>query len=164
MPGYFIYKEVEVRKKQLIIEEIGFKYMPELFGDIELIRGNYTLQQCYDETRIVELAIEKVAGIKFIDEIEDFDDESDAKTCGINDRTTSQIHISNVWKKRGSLRVVCYNYIKDSLDYFFIPHKRKLQEEEYTKDWIRFRYNQKKDYYTKFDPVKTFEDICCKTS
>lgn len=150
------------------------KYHPKFVNNQQL--KDYALEssEIFDVERLVEDCLAYVGNYNRVAEnYRDFDDirNSDSKTVSIVNNGNSYVFIiGNVENKIGSLRVTVYNYLKQRLDYFYLPQAAvyKFIENDGTKGTenkqkmrIRATYSVYKDSYNQMNPyrVMTFEKL-----
>ena len=119
-------------KAKRILTDLVFVHNREFADNNSL---DYVLNhlEYYNIPRLVEETMAVTGGYKFVDEQHfDFSDGTECKTSSVNpigrldSPTTHSVVISNTVSrsgvpKSGDLRVVIYNAVTDSLEYFFIP-------------------------------------------
>lgn len=119
--------------------------------------------------RLIEHTLAAVGGYDFVDEDgRDFNcvANSDSKTATVS-AEKSCLTIGSVENKIGSLRVVVFNAITETVAYFYIPFEsvRELQQADYGKNMhksrIRACYNRKTDTYSRIEQyrVSSFEEL-----
>lgn len=119
-------------KAKRILTDLVFVYNREFADNNSL---DYVLDhlEYYNIPRLVEETMAITGGYKFVDEQHfDFSDGTECKTSSVNPigkletPTSHSCEITNTISrggvtKSGDLRVVIYNAVTDSLEYFFIP-------------------------------------------
>lgn len=130
-----------VCKNTALLKEIIFDSLPEMFPTEESREYALTHPRAFNCEYLVEMAFEKVGGIKFIDgEHADFVDGTDSKTASVSPRpiksgqNSHRLEISNIVtaggnSKSGALRVVLYNPLLQGkqLRYYFVPQSVYMQ-------------------------------------
>lgn len=155
-------------KNKTFLKNILFVYLPDIFLDERMQQVALEHPYGYNVERLTELALARVGGYEFVDGdgYDFYPDFSDCKTTTVNENT-HVVTIGGVENKIGALRICCYNYLKESVDFFFIP-KEKLQEvaspcygKDSHKKRILAKYNAVKDHYNQFEQyrVKDFETL-----
>ncbi len=123
--------------------------------------------ECFNIPRLVEKALE-IASDGLYECINtdgyDFTDKSEAKTLCVKDLDIRPIfELRGIKNKIGPLRIVCYNEIRERLDYFYIPYDewQKLTRLHSSGPRIVSSYNRKKDTYSRLAGYrcKDFEDL-----
>ena len=129
--------------------------------------------------RLVELAVSRVSGIATDSKVgQDLADASDVKSVVSNGRNnnktqgqwTNSYKVPRVDTKVGALRVVAYNKILDTFNYFFIPYEayRNISSVEII---IEYATNYDEHQFTGLPnktrkwwqyEVDSFEDLCLK--
>ncbi len=157
-------------KHYRILEEICFPNFPGVWPtkasrDIALANPHF-----FNIEHLVEQAMADIGGYKWVDQVGyDFNDKdlSDAKTCTLR-RHDNGLSINKIESKVGSFRIVVYNEITDSLDYFYLT---KLGRESYVErgylkkdrnqERIRATFTESRDSYNKLEKfrVKSFTEL-----
>jgi len=161
-------------KKRLILEEICFPYLPDMFPTKASRKLALAHPNAYYVEHLVELALAKTGGYEFVDaDGYDFEDEdfSDSKTCTLRLKD-NMLTISKTENKIGSFRIVVYNEIKDKLDFIYLTSAGRVRwtESDFAvkKPWeqrIRTTWNEARDSYNKLEKyrVNTFEELALMT-
>jgi hypothetical protein len=132
-----------------------------------LPKSNIALKhpEIYNIERLTELALAKLGGYKFVDEEGyDFTDFSDCKTTSTNAKT-NKLEIGSIETKIGALRIICYNYVKQDLDYFYVPSDKVQQVKSPCygnnshKQRIQASYNVAGDHYNKFEQYRVADFV-----
>jgi len=163
-----------MNKHQRILSEIAHIHLTEYSSrkQLDIMLSNW---RHYNVEHIVEVAIARVGGYKFVDENHyDNSDYSETKTgtCRIHD---SMAAIGNIISKRGGIpklgdiRAVIYNEFTTELEYFFMPKADWEDMREYgnaNKNILRARYNAYNGKYNKWEQfrVESFEKLARKRS
>jgi hypothetical protein len=157
-----------MNKDLLLMQEIVCKYLP-YYSKGSAKKHALENPSHYNVEHLVELAMAELGDYDFVDgPLYDFSDFSDSKTTTISERTHNGTSYGGAIPfmnqsgnvKIGALRVVIYNPNNQRLYYVFLPkevwdpHMREWGNAN--KHWIRFRWNDKKDY------IKKFKDYMCK--
>jgi len=161
-------------KHSKVLGDIIFPHFHHLFPTEKSRQIALKNPKAFNIEHLVELVMANIGGYNFVDEYgRDFDDanNSDSKTCTLRAHDSS-LCIGKIEHKIGSFRVVCYNEIKNSLDYFYIPNLGRLYEREKgyiakdrNQERIRARYTSSTDSYNKFEKyrVKNFYEVATMT-
>jgi len=137
-------------KRKCLAREIIIPHFP----DKKVVEFAKDHAEFMDAEKFVEQALSMSGGYNFTGGGgKDFDDKdkSDCKTTSVNE-TSYQATVSNLKPKIGSLRIVCYNALKDTCDYFYVP-KRDVEYEKISAgiDNERIVIGYSKKTITKYD-------------
>ena len=163
-----------MNKHQRIINDIAHVYMSEYSSPKQLVTMLHNWRH-YNVEHLVELAMSRVGGYKFVDEAHyDNSDLSETKTgtCRVHDRRAV---ISGIISKQGGIpkagdiRAVIYNEFTGELEYFFMPKADWEDMREYgnaNKNILRATYNICDGAYNKWESfrVNSFEKLARKRS
>lgn len=161
-------------KKRLILEQICFPYLSDMFPTQASCKLALTHPDAYNVEHLVELALAQTGGYEFVDaDGYDFLDEdfSDSKTCTLRQKD-QMLTIGKTENKIGSFRIVVYNEIKDDLDYIYLTSRGRVcwTESHFAdkKPWeerIRTCWTETRDSYNKLEMyrVNNFKELALMT-
>jgi len=165
---------IQQGKSRLILEQICFPYLPDMFPTKASRKLALAHPNAYNVEHLVELALSQTGGYEFVD-ADGYDfldpDRSDSKTCTLRCRD-KMFTIGKTENKVGSFRIVIYNEIKDELDYIYLTSEGRVRWTESNflikKPWeerIRTTWNESRDCYNKLEKyrVNTFLELALMT-
>lgn len=167
-------------KQVTILREIGFKHHPawmktSITTQRQMLALADITPRSINAEAIVEDSLAHRGKYNFVNAIAmDFDDidESDSKTGTVN-INTKKVEIGSIGNKIGALRIIVWNPILDTLDYFFLPYavwKFSYAVKCYGKNTegklrLVMSWNKDKNHYNKFEIFRlaSFEDLATMT-
>lgn len=158
-------------KQRTLLKEIIIPNLPELFASKAARDFALANPHAFNVEHLVELSLARVGEYEFVDgNGYDFDDNSESKTTTVNEKTLS-LTVMGVENKIGSMRIVAYNPIKESVDYFFLTQQqlrayasRASGKNTSHKERLQARWNAPRDHYNQFEQfrVNSFEELAKK--